>query len=54
MIAKNADVPDNCYHDDVEGVLVDETTLHARIAEMAKAASDRYRGEDEDTILLYR
>ncbi|MGP9724874.1 hypoxanthine phosphoribosyltransferase [Corynebacterium sp. AOP40-9SA-29] len=52
MIAKNDDVPDNCYQDDVEAVLVDEVTLHARIAEMAKAASDRYRGEDEDTILL--
>lgn len=52
MIAKNADVPDNCYHDDVEAVLVDEATLHTRITEMARAASDRYRGEDEDTILL--
>lgn len=52
MIANNADVPDNCYLDDVESVLVDEATLQARIAEMAKVVSDRYRDEDTDTILL--
>ncbi|HJC85574.1 MAG: hypoxanthine phosphoribosyltransferase [Corynebacterium sp.] len=52
MISKKTDVPDNCYGDDVEAVLVDHETLHARIAEMARAASDRYRDEDEDTILV--
>ncbi|HIW92004.1 MAG TPA: hypoxanthine phosphoribosyltransferase [Candidatus Corynebacterium avicola] len=52
MISKKTDVPDNCYGDDVDAVLVDKTTLHARIAEMATAASDRYRDEDEDTILV--
>ncbi|MGO1949348.1 MAG: hypoxanthine phosphoribosyltransferase [Mycobacteriaceae bacterium] len=52
MITKRTDVPDNCYLDDVEAILVDEPTLHARIAEMALAASDRYRGEEEDTILV--
>ena len=51
MISKKTDVPDNCYGDDVEAVFDDET-LHARIAEMARAASDRYRDEDEDTILV--
>lgn len=52
MIASNADVPDNCYLDDVESVLVDEAMLQARIAEMAKVVSDRYRDEESDTILL--
>ncbi len=52
MITKKTDVPDNCYMDDVEGVLVDEKTLHSRIAEMALAASDRYRDEAEDTVLI--
>lgn len=52
MISKKTDVPDNCYGDDVEAVLVDHETLHARIAEMARAASDRYRDENEDTILV--
>lgn len=49
---KNFDVPANAYGDDLESVLIDEETLHARIAEMAKACSDRYRDCEEDLLLI--
>ncbi|WP_295646431.1 hypoxanthine phosphoribosyltransferase [uncultured Corynebacterium sp.] len=49
---KNFDIPANAYGDDLESVLIDEETLHARIAEMAKACSDRYRDAEEDLVLI--
>lgn len=49
---KNFDVPANAYGDDLESVLIEEETLHARIAEMAKACSDRYRDAEEDLVLI--
>ena len=49
---KNFDVPANAYGNDLESVLIDEETLHARIAEMAKACSDRYRDCEEDLLLI--
>lgn len=49
---KNFDVPANPYGDDLESVLIDEETLHARIREMAAATSERFRDEDDDLILV--
>ncbi|WP_462398837.1 hypoxanthine phosphoribosyltransferase [Corynebacterium falsenii] len=49
---KNFDVPANPYGDDLESVLIDEETLHARIREMAAATSERFRDEEDDLILV--
>lgn len=49
---KNFDVPAGPYGKDVEAVLIDEETLHRRIKELATAASERYRDEPEDLILI--
>lgn len=49
---KNFDVPANPYSDDLESVLIDEETLHARIREMAAATSERFRDEEDDLILV--
>ncbi len=49
---KNFDVPENPYGDDLESVLIDEETLHARIREMAKATSERFKDAPDDLILI--
>ena len=49
---KNFDVPANPYGDDLESVLIDEETLHARIREMAASTSERFRDEEDDLILV--
>lgn len=49
---KNFNVPENPYGDDLESVLIDEETLHARINELAKATADRFRDEEDDLILI--
>lgn len=49
---KSFDVPANPYGDDLESVLIDEETLHARIREMAAATSERFRDEEDDLILV--
>ncbi len=49
---KNFNVPENPYGDDLESILIDEETLHARINELAKATADRFRGEEDDLILI--
>ena len=49
---KNFDVPANPYGNDLESVLIDEETLHARIREMAAATSERFRDEEDDLILV--
>lgn len=49
---KNLNVPENPYGDDLESILIDEETLHARINELAKATADRFRDEEDDLILI--
>ena len=49
---KNFNVPENPYGDDLESILIDEETLHARINELAKATADRFRDEEDDLILI--
>ncbi|MBC6794580.1 hypoxanthine phosphoribosyltransferase [Corynebacterium macclintockiae] len=49
---KNFNVPENPYGDDLESVLIDEETLHARIKELAQATADRFRDEEDDLILI--
>lgn len=49
---KNYDVPENRYGQDIESVLIDEATLHARIQELADAQSERFADADEDIILI--
>lgn len=49
---KNFNVPENPYGDDLESVLIDEETLQARVAELAKATADRFRDEEDDLILI--
>ena len=49
---KNFNVPENPYGDDLERVLIDEETLHARIKELAQATADRFRDEEDDLILI--
>lgn len=49
---KDFNVPANRYGEDVEAVLIDEVTLHARIQELADKVSEAYKDEDEDLILV--
>ena len=49
---KDFNVPPNRYGDDVEAVLIDETTLQARIQELADMVSEKYRDTEEDLILV--
>lgn len=49
---KDFNVPANRYGEDVEAVLIDEATLHARIQELADKVSERYRDSEEDLILV--
>ncbi|MDU0478975.1 hypoxanthine phosphoribosyltransferase [Staphylococcus chromogenes] len=49
---KDFNVPANRYGDDVEAVLIDESTLHARIQELADMVSEKYRDEAEDLVLV--
>ncbi len=49
---KDFNVPPNRYGDDVEAVLIDETTLQARIQELADMVSEKYRDTDDDLILV--
>lgn len=49
---KNFNVPENPYGDDLESILIDEETLQARVAELAKATADRFRDEEDDLILI--
>lgn len=49
---KNFNVPESPYGDDLESVLIDEETLHARIKELAQATADRFRDEEDDLILI--
>ncbi|QFQ01740.1 Hypoxanthine phosphoribosyltransferase [Corynebacterium urogenitale] len=49
---KNFDVPANCYGDDLESVLIDEESLHARIQELADATSERFKDAEDDIILV--
>lgn len=49
---KNFNVPESPYGDDLESVLIDEETLHARIKELAQATADRFRYEEDDLILI--
>lgn len=49
---KNFNVPENPYGDDLDSVLIDEETLHARIKELAQATADRFRDEEDDLILI--
>ncbi|MDK8891496.1 hypoxanthine phosphoribosyltransferase [Corynebacterium macclintockiae] len=49
---KNFNVPENPYGNDLESVLIDEETLHARIKELAQATADRFRDEEDDLILI--
>lgn len=49
---KSFDIPEHPYGEDIEAVLIDEETLHARIREMAKSASQRYQDASDDLILI--
>lgn len=45
-------IPEGCYKEELERVLISEEDLHARIAELARTVNERYRDEEEDLILL--
>ncbi|MEJ5927674.1 hypoxanthine phosphoribosyltransferase [Corynebacterium sp. H128] len=49
---KDFNVPANRYGEDVEAVLIDESTLHARIQELADKVSDIYQDAEDDLILI--
>lgn len=49
---KDFNVPANRYGEDVEAVLIDETTLHARIQELADKVSEAYKDSEDDLILV--
>ncbi|MFV8381642.1 hypoxanthine phosphoribosyltransferase [Corynebacterium hindlerae] len=49
---KDFNVPANRYGEDVEAVLIDETTLHNRIQELADKVSEAYRDADDDLLLI--
>ncbi|QTH59525.1 hypoxanthine phosphoribosyltransferase [Corynebacterium hindlerae] len=49
---KDFNVPANRYGEDVEAVLIDETTLHNRIQELAEKVSEAYRDADDDLLLI--
>lgn len=50
--AKSSEIPAHPYGDDLEAVLIDEETLHQRIAELAAKVDEKYRDSDEDLILV--
>lgn len=50
--SKDFNVPAHRYGDDVEAVLIDETTLHARIQELADKVSEAYKDSGDDLILI--
>ena len=49
---KDFNVPANRYGDDVEAVLISEDQLRARIQELADMVSEKYRGAEDDLILV--
>ncbi|WP_165164982.1 hypoxanthine phosphoribosyltransferase [Corynebacterium qintianiae] len=49
---KNFDVPANAYGDDVEAILISEEELAARVQELADMVSEKYRGADQELILV--
>ncbi|WP_066524370.1 hypoxanthine phosphoribosyltransferase [Corynebacterium bouchesdurhonense] len=49
---KDFNVPANRYGDDVEAVLIPEDRLQARIQELADMVSEKYRGAEDDLILV--
>ncbi|QGU01253.1 Hypoxanthine phosphoribosyltransferase [Corynebacterium kalinowskii] len=49
---KDFNVPANRYGEDVEAVLIDEATLHARIQELADKVSETYKDSEDDLILV--
>lgn len=49
---KDFNVPANRYGDDVEAVLISEDQLQARIQELADMVSEKYRGAEDDLILV--
>ncbi len=49
---KDFTVPAHRYGDDVEAVLISEEDLQARIQELADMVTERYRGAEEDLILV--
>ena len=43
-------IPEGRYHDQLQAVLIDEDTLQARVKELAKNVSEKYK--DEESLLL--
>lgn len=46
------DIPEHPFGDDIATILIDEKTLQERVKELAAEVSDRYRGAEEDLILV--
>ncbi|QYH20525.1 hypoxanthine phosphoribosyltransferase [Corynebacterium aquatimens] len=49
---KDFNVPANRYGDDVEAVLINEDELQARIQELADMVSEKYKGAEQELILV--